>query len=424
MLRTLLIAALLPVLAGCAFDRVARTSCPAFADPGPTDGLLAAKSSQGDPSPRMTPSIAADMVAREADLAEAAISDALRDRAAGVPPGRTITLNVVTLSAGGQYGAFGAGFVSGWSGNGRPVFDLVTGVSAGALLAPAVFAGPEFDDLLARYEGIGRDGILVQRPRIALLRAPSLARPGPLEAFLAETLDPSLVTAIAAGHAANRSLLIGATNLDTGIGETFDIGRAAGRPGAVPCIREALLASAAIPGLFPPRNIDGDLYADGGLRQHVFLRALDGARRDVARESGVRFRVEAYLIVNGSLLPPPLPVADSLPAYVLRSASILADEVLRDSIVEAVDFAAARPDWRLRGIRAELPDVEVTDPDAAPGAADRCIAPRPSDPDPPEIGGFDACTTAALYRHGHARARETPIAWLNARELRALAEEL
>jgi hypothetical protein len=39
-------------------------------------------------------------------------------------------LQVLELSGGGQYGAFGAGFLNGWSEQGtRPQFDLVTGIS-------------------------------------------------------------------------------------------------------------------------------------------------------------------------------------------------------------------------------------------------------------------------------------------------------
>lgn len=56
--------------------------------------------------------------------------------------------NVISLSAGGQYGAFGAGFTVGWFGlesqNVDPImkmprFNIVTSVSIGSLLAPFVF---------------------------------------------------------------------------------------------------------------------------------------------------------------------------------------------------------------------------------------------------------------------------------------------
>ena len=58
----------------------------------------------------------------------------------------------LALSGGGANGAFGAGFLVGWSQTGqRPVFKIVTGVSTGALMAPFVFAGPDYDAALTKF---------------------------------------------------------------------------------------------------------------------------------------------------------------------------------------------------------------------------------------------------------------------------------
>jgi len=55
----------------------------------------------------------------------------------------------LALSAGGVDGAFGAGLLNGWSARGaRPDFAVVTGVSAGALIAPYAFLGSRYDDQL------------------------------------------------------------------------------------------------------------------------------------------------------------------------------------------------------------------------------------------------------------------------------------
>ena len=57
----------------------------------------------------------------------------------------------LALSGGGSNGAFGAGFLNGWSATGRrPVFKIVTGVSTGALMAPFAFLGPQYDARAAR----------------------------------------------------------------------------------------------------------------------------------------------------------------------------------------------------------------------------------------------------------------------------------
>ena len=56
-------------------------------------------------------------------------------------------LNILSLSGGGQNGAFGAGFLIGWRESGRrPSFDVVGGVSTGALLATHAFLGTPADD--------------------------------------------------------------------------------------------------------------------------------------------------------------------------------------------------------------------------------------------------------------------------------------
>mgnify|MGYP002127650134 CR=1 FL=1 len=58
----------------------------------------------------------------------------------------------LALSGGGANGAFGAGFLNGWSTTrSRPVFKIVTGVSTGALMAPFAFLGPAYDDALREF---------------------------------------------------------------------------------------------------------------------------------------------------------------------------------------------------------------------------------------------------------------------------------
>ena len=58
-------------------------------------------------------------------------------------------LNFLSISGGGDNGAFGAGLLNGWTAQGtRPNFDLVTGISTGALIAPFAFVGPEYDFVL------------------------------------------------------------------------------------------------------------------------------------------------------------------------------------------------------------------------------------------------------------------------------------
>ncbi|MEI6863264.1 MAG: patatin-like phospholipase family protein, partial [Candidatus Omnitrophota bacterium] len=51
-------------------------------------------------------------------------------------------VNLLAISGGGAGGAFGAGLLCGWTEAGnRPEFHVVTGVSTGAMSAPAAFLG-------------------------------------------------------------------------------------------------------------------------------------------------------------------------------------------------------------------------------------------------------------------------------------------
>ena len=387
MLRAALILAAALALGGCAVTRPAPVAC--FAPP------TTVAATRGHAPEPMAPML-----------------DAIRAEVRATPPGRPVTFQVASLSAGGQFGAFGAGFLDGWSDNPatpRPRFDMVTGVSAGAILAPAVFAGPAFDDVLRVFRGLAADDVSRRRPLLAILRAPSFATPAPLERTLRERVDAALMAAIAARRRDGDALLVAATNLDTSRFTVFDLGEVAADrapAAAAACVREAILASAAIPGLLPPRNIDGALYADGGLRDQVFLTAIDTARARVARETGRAIRVEASLIVNAALREPSNRAPDSLPGYVGRAVTILADEVLRDSIVEAVAFARARPAWTLRGVVSE---ADVTGPCGL---------------DDVPTGTFDACVTRELYDEGLRRGRAAPIRWLDADALEALALDL
>src|SRR5262249_14122931 len=73
----------------------------------------------------------------------------MASRSAAVENGRAL-VEYLALSGGADDGAFGAGLLVGWSARGdRPKFEVVTGVSAGALIAPYAFLGPSYDRKLA-----------------------------------------------------------------------------------------------------------------------------------------------------------------------------------------------------------------------------------------------------------------------------------
>ena len=320
-------------------------------------------------------------------------------------------IELLALSAGGQFGAFGAGFLRGWSENQmtpRPDFDLVTGVSAGAIIAPVVFAGSDFDPTLEGYRGLSEDEVFRTRPLVTLLSASSTATVAPLESFVKTRLTDTVIDEVATRHEAGRGLLIMATDLDSTEVVIFDLGEMAASNRSTSekrdCMTEAMLGSAAIPGLFPPRHIDGSLFADGGLRDQIFLHGVEKVRADLASETEREIQVNVTLIVNGSLRPPSTPTDEGLLNYALRSALILADEVLRDSIAEVVTFAEDQPGWQLRGI---LADTDLSGCDGVDAG-----------------GTFDPCVTERLFDDGRAKGAMSPIPWLSPDELTRIAGAL
>ncbi|MBV8212078.1 MAG: patatin-like phospholipase family protein [Verrucomicrobia bacterium] len=79
-------------------------------------------------------------------------------------------ISILALSGRGEHGAFGAGLLDGWSESGRrPTFDIVTGVSTGALMSPFAFLGTAYDDRLkAVYTQMSFHSVLSGNPILGL----------------------------------------------------------------------------------------------------------------------------------------------------------------------------------------------------------------------------------------------------------------
>lgn len=199
-----------------------------------------------------------------------------------VPNGGAV--DILALSGGGSDGAYGAGLLNGWSRRGgRPEFQLITGISTGALIAPLAFLGSSRDcDLRDLYTTLSTDDLVIAE-LFGALTGDSLGLSG--SAALAERIEEVLgedtLDAIAAEHRKGRRLWIGTTNLDAQRPIIWDIGSiaASGNPRRTELIRDVLLASSSIPGVFPPVQIevevDGERYAemhmDGGVTRQIFF---------------------------------------------------------------------------------------------------------------------------------------------------------
>jgi predicted acylesterase/phospholipase RssA len=225
-------------------------------------------------------------------------------------------LELLALSGGAENGAFGAGLLCGWTEHGgRPTFELVTGISAGALIAPFAYLGAEYDTQLRIFTQLTPDKVLTKRGFTAALFDDALTDNQPLFKTISSYMTEEIMAAIAVAYGQGRLLLVATTDLDAQQPVFWNIGAIAqsGDPRALDTIRRILLASAAMPGIFPPSMIDvtlngkryQEMHVDGGALAQTFLYPASLARQrqeKLARGEPV-IRLQAYVIRNGQLDP-------------------------------------------------------------------------------------------------------------------------
>jgi predicted acylesterase/phospholipase RssA len=261
-------------------------------------------------------------------LVDTAAADDMRPAAAGpvalVSHAEGEPANVLVLSGGAMNGAFPAGLLKGWSESGtRPQFDVVTGISTGALIAPFAFLGAECDAELERvYTTTNANQIYRLRWLWSLPWADALADSEPLRRRIKKEVTAEMLARIADEHRQGRRLYVGTTNLDTLQLVVWDLGAiAAGDdPQKLDLFQEVLLASCSIPGLLPPVPInvviDGkrysELHADGNVSASLFVpsQMLEaGSESSSPRETSP---INVYVIVAGKLAPERATVARRL----------------------------------------------------------------------------------------------------------------
>jgi predicted acylesterase/phospholipase RssA len=224
-------------------------------------------------------------------------------------------VQLLAVSGGGENGAFGAGVLCGWTEYGnRPVFELVTGVSTGALTAPFAYLGSSYDpQLRAVYTELTASSVLKTRGFTAAIFNDAMADNAPLFKTISVYLNDAMLAALGQAYEEGRLLLIGTSDLDAQTPVIWNIGAIAksGHPRALDTIRRILLASAAIPGAFPPTlfdvTVDGvayqEMHVDGGAFAQAFLYPAGVTRQRRARMAGGRgvIPARAFVIRNGRL---------------------------------------------------------------------------------------------------------------------------
>lgn len=241
----------------------------------------------------------------------------------------------LVISGGGGDGAFGAGLLVGWSARGdRPEFQIVSGISTGALMAPFAFLGTAYDSVLQEaYTQYATVDLSERRSLIDILRGDAAADVAGLKRVLEQYLTDEVIEEIAAEHRRGRSLYIGTTNIDAARPVIWNITRmaASGAPNAPALIRSVILASAAIPGAFPPVLIEveangeryDEMHVDGGVTAQLFLGYAGMHWRRIAERLNVEGRATVYAIRNAKLQQPWQSVPRRLPAVISRSVSTL-----------------------------------------------------------------------------------------------------
>jgi hypothetical protein len=257
--------------------------------------------------------------------------------------------NILAISGGAAGGAFGAGALVGLTAAGqRPDFAIVTGVSTGALIAPFAFLGPDWDEKLRdAYTG----GYAAKLLSIGGLSGNlgGVFKSEQLERLIDPFLREDMLEAVAARHAQGRRLLVATTDLDSQRTVIWNMGEIAsvGGPAALRLFRDVLVASASLPGLFPPRRIMvehagvayEEMHVDGGVATPLFVMPEAMLRWKNLRHRLQRSRI--YLIVNTVLEQAPRTTPNNVPAILIRSFDTMLRFSYRQAISMTTNFCAA-----------------------------------------------------------------------------------
>ena len=290
--------------------------------------------------------------------------------------GRTTRVEMLAISSGSDKGAYSAGFLNGWSEAGtRPEFDIVSGVSTGALIAPFAFLGEDYDPHLeSLYTTIDADAIYNATPLRGLFGGPAVASTKPLVRLIESYADDALIDAVAREHRRGRRLLVQTTNLDAERGVVWDMGAIAvsDNPSRYALFRQVLLASASIPGLFPPVLIDvtsgdadfSELHVDGATTSSIV--AIPPALLFAPEQNGPYVEGRVTILYNGALQPVfrvSEPTVFSLLDRALTVSLKAADQRTIRALRRYADETGLRLEVYSIGSQADDPDVDMFDTD-------------------------------------------------------------
>lgn len=271
-------------------------------------------------------------------------------------------VDYLTLSGGGINGAYGAGYLVGWTAKGtRPDFEVVTGISVGAMMAPLAFLGPQYDGRLqAAFSTLTEQTTMRIDFISAVFGASSIMDNKVILSAIRELVDDQVLREVAIAHRQGRRLYIGTTNLDAQRPVIWDIGAIAvsNIPNKLELVHRIILASTAVPGVFPPVLVDvsakgntfDELHVDGGVTQQVLL--MPGGYKNG------RGNQKLYVIFNGVVDPTPSNVTKLASIDLLGRAVPTMLKYLGRANLEQLANTASRNNiaFRLSAIPADFPE--------------------------------------------------------------------
>jgi predicted acylesterase/phospholipase RssA len=340
-----LLAVSLIVLQGCAHTAIRETT-----------------SSQED-APNAIRTLGPDQ--RFSTLTSQSVARRVRAQRAGQP------INILALSGGGADGAFGAGALVGLTRSAlRPQFSVVTGVSTGALIAPYAFLGSEWDDQLVEVYTSGRAEHLLHSRGLGALFGSSVYSGTPLKQLVDRYATDALIQAVAREASTGRLLLVATTDVSTGEPVIWDLGSIAmhGGAGARALFRDVLVASASVPGLFPPvvirvqeqQALYDEVHVDGTISVPFFV-PLDFLEQTTKANDPSHGSV-VYVIVDGRLSEQPVSIRMRAGSILSRSVSAGLNHMLRTTLeLTATDAALEGAQFQFAAIPLAYPELHSFD---------------------------------------------------------------
>ncbi|ESQ73998.1 hypothetical protein ABAC402_16665 [Asticcacaulis sp. AC402] len=226
------------------------------------------------------------------------------------------------------------------------------------MIAPFAYLGSDWDDELRAAYLDERTSYLMRRRLLVGLFSSSMFSGRPLLNLVDSYVTQELVDAVARESLSGRTLIVVTTDLEQERSVAWDMGAIA-RTGGEPArrmFRDVLLASASIPGMFPPVLIDAgegmETHVDGGISSPIY--AVPEALADIAGEHlGVTGPVRIFMIANISTAP--VPRATGLSTFnILQRSLILSGKASMRSTLQMNALVANRygAEFRLISIPA------------------------------------------------------------------------